>query len=452
MDVPKAAEEALRLHRLIEPGQGVIAAVSGGADSVALLLCLHSLGPKLGFSLFAAHLHHGIRSASADGDLDFVRALCHRLGVPLYAKRADVPGLAKAAGQGLEEAGREARYAFLEEARQHFGADCIALAHHADDQAESILLHLFRGSGRSGLVGMRFQRGPLIRPLLGVRRQDIETYLTGLGQPWRTDETNLLAETCGRNRLRLELLPYIEENINPAVVSALTSAAALMAEDEEYLLSCAQRELDAARTDRGYDRARLFALPPALRSRCLRLALGEAGAQKDVERKHIALLTRLLTARTGAHLDLPGAKADISYESLLLSPALQEAERPFFCLPLALEGDTETPWGVFRVCAYEGPLVKDPAVAIWDADKLGADLWVRPRRPGDRFFPLGAPGQKKLKDFFIDKKAPRDLREGPMVFDGINALFVPGFGIAQSVKVDETTRRKLRVTYQQNQD
>lgn len=451
MDVLKAAEEAIRLHRLIEPGQGVVTAVSGGADSVALLLCLHTLAPRMGFSLFAAHLHHGIRGSGADGDMAFVEALCLRLCVPLYTKRADVPALAWASGQSLEEAGREARYAFLEEARQHFGAARIALGHHRNDQAESLLLHLVRGSGLNGLCGMRWVRGDLIRPFLDLRRQDVEAYLSGLGQEWRTDETNLSPANGSRNRLRLELMPYIEKNLNPQAVSAMAGAARLLAQDEDCLISLAREALEASRQDEGYDRGRLLALHPALRSRALRLALGEAGANQDIEKRHIALLTQLLEARTGAHLDLPGAVANISYGTLFLSPAAKAPQQPLFRLPLRLHGETHTPLGTFTATAYDGPLVKDPAVAILDADKLGPELWVRPRQPGDRFYPLGAPGHKKLKDFFIDKKAPRSLREGPMIFDGANALFVPGFGIAEDVKVDENTRRKLRVTYQANQ-
>lgn len=449
MDALKAAEEAIRLHRLIEPGQGVVAAVSGGADSVALLFCLHTLAPKLGFSLFAAHLHHGIRGAAADADLDFVASLCKRLAVPFYAGHADVPALAKAAGRGLEEAGREARYAFLEEARLHFGADCIALAHHMDDQAESLLLHLFRGSGLAGLCGMRPRRGNIIRPLLSARRQDMEAYLTLLGQPWHTDETNLSAATGRRNRFRLELLPYIEKNINPQASAAISGTAALLAQDEDYLQTQAKAALEAARKGQGYDRAALRGLPPALQGRALRLALGEIGVEKDTERRHIDLLTQFLEAQTGAHLDLPGAAADIAYERLLLSPAEPRRGPLFFRLPLQLEGCTPTPMGVFFAETYQGPLIRDPKVAVLDADKLPEELWVRPRQAGDRFFPLGAPGRKKLKDFFIDRKAPRYLREIPMVFSGEHALFVPGFGIAEEVKVDKNTRRMLRITYQE---
>lgn len=452
MDVCKAAEEAIRANRLIGPGQGVVAAVSGGADSVALLMCLHALAPRLGFTLYAAHLHHGIRGESANEDQSFTQALCQRLGVPFYTARADVPALAKALGQSLEEAGREARHAFLEEARLHFGAERIALAHHLDDQAESLLLHLFRGSGLAGLCGMRAARGALIRPLLGVRRQDIESYLLAEGQPWRTDETNFSAEAGTRNRLRLELLPYVEHRLNPNAARALAGTAQLLAQDEDFLLALAQKELSAARNARGYDRARLFALAPALRSRALRLALAEAGAKRDVERRHVDMLTNLLSAGTGAHLDLPGVLADISYESLLLSPAREKSARPAFCLPLSLNGETQTPLGVFFVSAYDGPLARDPAVAILDADKLPAELWVRPRQPGDRFFPLGAPGHKKLKDFLIDRKVPRELREGPMVFNGTNVLFAPGLGISEEVKTDEATRRRLRVTYMQTID
>ena len=449
--VERAEERALKALQgmgIAWEGQGILAAVSGGADSVALLRCLHALRPRLGFRLYAAHLDHGIRGEEARQDAEFVQALCQALGVACHVGRADVPALAAAQGLSLETAARQARYAFLEEAMAHFGAQWAALAHHGDDQAETLLLHLFRGSGGRGLCGMEARRGPYIRPFLGLGRQALEEYLKGLGQPWRTDATNLSPDTGLRNRLRLELLPWLAAHVNPRVSSALCRTAELLQADEDYLSAAARQALEEARLAQGFDREKLASLHPALGSRALGLALAEAGAGQDISQRHIQLLSALLSGPTGAHLDLPGVKADISYGALLLTPAAQAPATPAFCLPLQLTGLTPTPLGDFLAGDYAGPLLRDPYTALMDRDKLPpGPLEARTRRPGDRFYPLGAPGRKKLKDFYIDKKAPRALRQGPGIFQGAEALFLPGFGISERVKVDGGTRRILRVEY-----
>lgn len=444
MDLTQRVQAAMTALEPCWPGKRVIAGVSGGADSVALLCCLHALAPALGYQLYAAHLHHGIRGAAADADLAFVAELCQRLEVPLYQERLDVPAMA---GSGsLETAARDARYGFFQRARTAFSGDYVALAHHRGDQGETLLLHLFRGSGLKGLCGMAPRRGPYIRPLLHVGRPEIEAYLRFLGQPWRTDATNLLPDGGTRNRIRLVLLPYIAQYINPGVEQALARTAASLAQDEAYLMEQSRAALEEARRPDGFDRHRLAGLPPALRNRALLLALEEAGACRDISQSHVDMLCALLEGDTGKHLDLPGAQADIQYDLLRLSPACQEADEAF-CIPLALEGATRTPMGIFYAQAYRGPVVKDPYVAILDADKLSAGLVVRRRRPGDTFFPIGGPGRKKLKDFFIDRKTPRPLREGPILFCGKDALFIPGYGIGDGVKVDAHTRRMVRLDY-----
>ena len=433
-------------HDLLRAGSSVVAGVSGGADSVALLHTLWSLAPAMGLRLYAAHLNHGIRGAAADADEEFVRGLCEFYGVPLYRGHADVPSLAHSRGQTLEQAGRDARYGFLEEARRYFGADVIAVAHHMDDQAETLLLHLARGTGLRGLTGMRPKRGRVIRPLLALRRSEIEAYLLQEGLAFCTDETNLLREGT-RNRLRLDVLPYLAEYVNPAIVPSLSATAELLAQDEAYLCKEAAAALAKARRgEHAYDRAALLALPPALQSRAVRMALAEAGAAQDIARIHVEQVSALLGARTGARLHLPGADAWVNY-SLLHIGTWKKAEA--FELPLAYSGETSTPGGTFF--AEETPvgsLVREPFTACFDADKLPAQgLCVRTRLPGDRFFPLNAPGRRKLKEFFIDKKVPREKRDMPLIACGQEILFVPGHCISDTVKVEEKTTRILCVTY-----
>lgn len=437
-------------HNLLETGSSVVAGVSGGADSVALLHTLWSLAPSLGLKVYAAHLNHGIRGTSADSDEEFVRGLCEFYGVPLFRGHADVPSLAKSHGQTLEQAGRDARYDFLEEARLHFNADTIAVAHHMDDQAETMLLHLTRGAGLTGLAGMKPRRGRVIRPLLPLRRSEIEDYLFQEGIAFCTDETNLLRDGT-RNRLRLDVMPYLAEHINPAIVPTLCATAELLAQDEAYL-----RELTAAalvktrRKPNAYDRAALAALPPALLGRAVRMALADAGAATNIERVHVEQVIGMLGARTGAQLHLPGIDAWVDYALLRLG-TMPAVKLPAFEAPLARAGETQTPMGVF--IAEEVPaeaFVRDPFAAYFDLDKLpreGEPLTVRMRRPGDRFFPLNAPGRRKLKEYFIDKKVTRTARDVPLVTSGQEILFVPGFCIADPVKVDDATARILRVTF-----
>ncbi len=428
-------------HGLLKAGASAVAGVSGGADSVALLHMLRSLG----YTVYAAHFNHGIRGAEADEDEAFVQRLCAGLCVPFLAGRADVPALAARSGQTLEQAAREARYAFLEEARIHFGADSIAVAHHMDDQAETVLMHLVRGAGLSGLVGMQPRRGRVIRPFLCLRRSELEAYLAREGIPFRTDCTNLLRGGT-RNRIRLDVLPYLSEHVNSGAVPAICSAAELLGQDEAYLSSAARSALEKARrAPHAYDRAALAALPPALLGRAIRMALADAGAAVDVTRAHVARAAALLGGGTGALLRLPGAEVRVEYS--LVRFGAPEKGAALFSVPLARSGRTETPAGVW--IAEEVPpaeFAPDPFTACFDLAKLGEGaLTVRTRMPGDRFFPLNAPGRRKLKEFFIDKKVPRAMRDIPLIAMGQDILFVPGHCIADTVKVDENTARVLRV-------
>ncbi len=431
---------------LIPRGSAVVAGVSGGADSVALLRVLTLLAPEMGFSVYAAHLHHGIRGKSADEDEAYVAELCERLSVPLCRERADIPRLAREHSHTAEQEGRIVRYAFLERAREHFHADFIAVAHHADDQAESVLMHLMRGSGLAGLTGMRAKRGDLIRPLLCVRRSEIEAFLEEEGIPFRTDETNLVPEGT-RNRARLEIIPYIEKHINPAFTETLNSTAELLRRDEDYLSLEARRALDLAAREGGYDRQALAELPVPLQARAVRMALADAGAAVDIERAHVERVREHLGARTGAVLQLPGAEVRVSYGLVFFEKPGKKA-REEFELPLIVPGVTKTPDGEFHaVFAGDVSVAADPYIAFFDADRLPPFITVRRRRPGDRFHPLGAPGGRKLKECFIDRKLPREMREVPLIVSGAEVFFAPGYGIAEAAKVTSDTTRVLRVEY-----
>ncbi len=439
--------EYAKQHGLFEAGSTVVAGVSGGADSVALLHILRALEEEFSIRVAAAHFNHCIRGRSADEDEAFVKALCESLSVPLLCGRKDVPKAAKEEGKTLEQAARDLRYAFLEEARQHFGAASIAVAHHMDDQAETVLMHLIRGAGTAGLTGIQPKRGKTIRPLLFLRRREIEAYLAENGIPYRTDETNLLREGT-RNRIRLDVMPYLSAHLNENAAENIASAAALLREDDSYLCMEAEKALLAAKRDENaYDRASLSALPAPIRSRALRCALALAGAERDVEKKHIDALTVFLGAQTGRSISLPGLRAETEYALVRFLQA-EEAETGAFQLPLRLSGETKTPLGSFfaeEIAAAD--FSPDPFTAHFDMAKLPGDLTVRTRLPGDKFFPLNAPGRRKLKEYLIDKKVPRRERDVPLIAAGEDVLFLPGFTVADTVRIETGTERILRVRF-----
>ena len=471
-------------RELIKPGDTVVAAFSGGADSTALVAALSSLRDELGFSLVAAHYNHSIRK-NADGDEEFSRDTAARLGVPFVSEKGDVPAFAEKNGLSLETAARLLRYGFLYRVKEKYGAASVATAHHAGDDAESILLHLFRGSGMAGLTGIRKKsvidlslhsgvpglegegekKLVLIRPLLSLSKEELAAFLRETGLSHCEDETNF-ASDAARNYLRLEILPRIRENVNPAVEKNLVRMAEIIAEDEEYLYSAAREALEKARAgepDKGYSAAALAALPAPIKKRCLRLALSECASLVDVEKKHLDALTELIGMQSGAALDLPHSRARISFGRLVIEKAFPSekeedagenagnAEEEY---PLPLEnGEYATPLGTFSVTllsaeeAAGADLRADRNTAYMDMDALGGkSLAVRRRRPGDRFRPINCEWRVKLKDFLISRRVDEKLRDAlPLVVCGGEIVFIPGVTVSETAKITENTVRAVRI-------
>lgn len=307
-----AVRRSLREFGVPAPGETVVAALSGGADSVALLHALHSAAPRMGFRVVAAHLDHGLRAGSG-ADAAFCRNLCERLGVSVHMGSADVRGRARREHAGLEDAARKERYAFLRKVAWQEGAAAVALGHTRDDQAETLLLRLLRGSGSAGLGSIRARRGDLIRPLLAISRADVLAHLAAHGLDWREDASNAdLA--IARNRVRHELLPYLEARVNPQARRTLARTAALLADEAAWFEAEAGRRLPSmsrpVADGIALDRAGLRALAPALARHVLRRALREAGGLRGVSALHVERLLRLAVARDGARrrLPLPGAR------------------------------------------------------------------------------------------------------------------------------------------------
>lgn len=293
-DIIQAVKSAIREYDMLENAKCVCAALSGGADSVSLLRALCSLKEELGVAVCACHLNHGLRGEESDGDERFCRELCGIMGVPLYAEKIAVSDLAQK-HESLEETARKARYAFFERALAHFetefGECTLATAHNANDNAETVLLNLTRGTGLLGLCGIPPVRGlggrRVIRPLLRCTRGEIEEYLRSLGQGYVTDKTNL-SEDYTRNKIRRRVLPELEE-INPSVTETIGRMTRLLRADGVFLEELAQRALDEAREGRGWNAAMLAELPEPVRSRAIRGILIEGGVEPSALRIETAV-------------------------------------------------------------------------------------------------------------------------------------------------------------------
>lgn len=423
------------------PKESVLVALSGGADSTALLLSLNDIfcEGKIG-GLFAAHLNHGIRGESALRDQQFCAALCERLSIPFYTETVDVPGFAKERGKSLELAARELRYAFLERARIRFQADVIATAHHQDDQAETLLLHLIRGSGLTGLCGMQPRNGVIIRPLLRVSRDEIVTFLHELDETYCEDETN--AETAAmRNRIRHEIMPQLAQ-INPSIAQTLGKTAELIAQDEALLTSLAEEAEAVISFGDGLDRKALCELEEPIASRIVRKRIYECCGQ--VSQADIRRVLALLSAQTGTEIELHGrVSAWTDAQVLRIGEHPDTAEYEVLFVP---EGETITPRGTFfseHVTSWKRP--EDGYEAYLDLEKLPEDLVVRSRREGDRFYPLGAPGERKLSDVLTDKKIAREMRDMPLLCHESQVYYAAGLTISEHAKVTPDTREILHI-------
>ncbi len=434
----------------------VLVGVSGGMDSVALLHALWLLRDELGIHVEAAHFHHGIRAEAEEEQL-FVEGLCRDLSVPLHLGRADVPVVAGERGVSLEVAARDARHRFFREIMAERGIQRLALAHHRDDQAETVLLRLIRGAGPDGLAAMApVEDSGIVRPFLCVGRAEIRDWCVQNGYTWREDASNA-DTTIPRNWVRHVLLPMMEQRLNPQAAGALCRAAELLREDSRYLNSLAETVLArAAELPGGGVSAPvedLAGLPWPVQSRVIRQMARRAGIDSDVELCDVLEMSSLLgEGKTGRRLDLGGGAVALREAgALVIMPAMPETQR-WEPVPLAVPGDTAACGGLFRcrlLDAVPADLQDHPAnVQYFDADRFPDGVAARSRAGGDRFHPLGAPGGKKLKDHLIDRKVSRFARGGlPLLACSADVLWVVGVGIADAVKVTAQTARVLKIEF-----
>lgn len=416
----------------------ILCAVSGGADSVCLLHVLWEQRQKAGFSLHAAHYNHQLRGEASQEDAAFVSALCRQLDIPCHMGSGDVRRAAESSGQGLEETARRMRYEFLQETADALGADRIATAHTADDNVETILMRLVRGSGLAGLCGIPPRRGTIVRPFLAVSRQDILAYLDKHRLPHREDESNGDL-TYTRNRLRHQVLPVLRD-LNPSLCSTVSAAARSLRQDNDYLNAAAARSrgvLQTAGKNRVVSRQALLALPPALSSRLIYGALDELGVgRKDISAVHIAAIFRLLEREDpSGRITLPrGIVVQRVYEELLFT-AESDFSDSFSPIPLPERGQIHLPhlpWTI-TVTPCIAPAAPSTGTQFFLCrEQLDQEpLMIRPRKSGDTILLPRRNGTKSIKKWMIDAKIPRHLRELiPIFASETQVAAVAGLGSA----------------------
>lgn len=455
----------IRGRGLLNGGERVVAGVSGGPDSVCLLHILHSVSDELGIKLFAVHVNHMLRGSEADRDQEYVREFCTRLGVPLYESSVDVGALARQKGISIEEAGREARYRELERYALKAGASAIAVAHNKNDQAETVLMNILRGTGLDGLKGMEYRNGIIIRPLLDIERREIEEYCAENGLNPRVDGTNLLP-VYTRNKVRLELIPYIEKLFGTDITAGICRLSAIARDDIGFLECVSRRAYSECRLERAPGRVALDTeglkkLHEGIRKRVVRMAVEELkGDLKGLEHVHVENVIDLASkGRTGSRVHLPcGIRAGISYGRLVFRLEPESEGTADFEKPLEIPGTTFLGafGGKIEAAVDESPggrylkhgVSRCSLDQIFDYEKLKKGINIRNRREGDVFKPFKSKGTKKLKEYMIDKKIPREIRDAiPLAAQGKEIIWIIGYDVSDKFIADENTNSVLKLEY-----
>lgn len=418
----------------------ILVALSGGADSVALLLEMRRLAEEGSIhAVAAAHLNHGIRGRDAEDDANFCRELTESLSIPYFEEYAHVPSVANARKLSLEEAAREIRYSFLERIRSENGFSCVATGHHADDQAETILMHIIRGSGLDGLCGMRFRRGTLVRPFLHIPRERILDFLREREQSYCKDLTNADTKYL-RNAVRTELIPLLEK-WNPHIRDTILRMSQNAALDSEYLSEVSERTYQEI-----LRRDRIAALETPIRMRVLKRYLPyDSFEQTDLE-----TLDTLLTAQTGSRRDLKnGFYAWVDANRLYT----EKQEQVPYQVELRSGEIVRIPTGtLFMETAGPESFQPDACTAYIDCSRVHGKLIARSMREGDRFTPLGLNGSKLLSDYFTDRKVPRFRRNTPVVCDDEGILFVAGHTVDERARVTDNSKQLIKIVYEEDTD
>lgn len=455
MDARSTVLKTIEEHKLIQSGDELVLGLSGGPDSICLLHILASLQQKLNFKLYALHMNHQIRGKEADEDMRFAVQSCKDLLVPITVKIANIPALAKKMGLGEEETGRKIRQQALQtkaKALKEEHPDShvkIVLAHNKDDQAETVLMRIVRGTGVHGLAAMDYQRKDgLIRPLLDTPRSAIEEYCKENNLNPRIDSTNRSTEYT-RNKIRLELIPSIEKEFNPNFKDGLVRLAAAARQDDQFITDFARRKLPAIKDEKDWNSIpvkQMKDMDQAVAQRVIKMMFARVGLKQDIASIHINNLLGALSSEKPVTIEFP--KNYI---------AQVEGGYIYFKDPNKVVKEKKTYKVYCSVIASEDMPKLDSLGkhrCVLDAEKvlaLNCDLYVRNRRAKDFIKPLGLGGTKKISDYMKDSKIPREEREDiRLLCADKEILWVEGYSVSETCKVDMDTRYGLVVMIQED--
>jgi tRNA(Ile)-lysidine synthase len=443
-------------------GESVLIGLSGGPDSVCLLHILHDIRDAFKLTLNAVYVDHGLRPDETGQEISFCKRRCEDLDVPFVTKSIDVKSYAREQKMNVQEAARLLRYWTFDQAAHEMNAAKIALAHTSDDQAETLLMRLFRGSGPRGLAGIPPVRKNIVRPLIETERKDIERFLDDRKIGFMVDSSNA-KEHYLRNRIRLSLVPLLKE-LNPDITETLSKTAEILRDEEKYfefIVTKTLMKLISRKTD---SRIELFLTPleameKVILRRVLRRVLEETKSLRGISFIHIEdIISLIKRGKAGDRLYLRGEIRTIKgYSTLILT-----SEPPLTLTTCSLEIPGETilrEAGVLIKASISEPPVEhqgsglEADIGLFDADKLAFPLIARPREDGDFFHPAGFGKRKKIQDFFVDEKVPRDERDStPLIVSGEDIIWVLGYREDDRFKVTEATKKVLRLEVKKIRD
>ena len=452
----KTASETINKYNMLQKGDTILAGASGGADSTALLHFLTRLRDEYELKLCAVYVNHRIRGEEAYEDAHFAEELCSALNVEFFYEEADVPEFARANRISEEEAGRILRYRIFNEILEKKGGGKIALGHNLNDNAETVLIRLARGTGPKGLEGIPPVRDNIIRPLIECSRELIEKYCAENDLEFKTDSTNLM-DIYSRNKIRLGVMPVLAE-LNPNAAENILNTANLIKEENSYIEKMSGKAYTSCvLKDEGgkvsLDLGKLRSFDDIILKNVLRKAvLSARGSLKDISSAHIDILSGLMAKGTGKSVSLPGIRAEISYGKLNIHPANEEKKSEPFCVPLEINSTV-------RIENIQKKIILELKNKKFDKnehnlytktfnyDKIKGSLEFRTRKSGDFIRIKGAESGKSLKKYFIDSKIPVSQRDSiPLVACGSDILWICGWRISDYYKADENTLNLLFIT------
>ena len=463
----KTVQKFIDKHNMIQKGDRIVVGVSGGADSVCLFHVLLGLTPEYDLTLFVVHVNHGIRGTEAEEDEAYVKELCLAHNISCDLIKADVKALAVREGLTEEEAGRKVRYKAFYDCFHKNKCNKIAIAHNRNDNAETILFHLFRGSGIKGLTGIPAVREEIIRPLLDTGREEIEGFLGENGISYQTDKTNL-TQDYSRNKIRHQIISFAQEEINKRAIEHIVGASKKLSEIDCYLEKNISSAYDTAVTYLEYNNAyeinieKLRQEDPVIQKGIIRKSLmGLSNWLKDVEALHIELILELAEKQVGKVINLPyGILAARDYHTITLKIApfqyknkedSKSLEVPGW-QPLEIPGEVTIPQTNqilhIKLIKYKKSMIipRNGCTKWFDYDKIKNTVLIRTRQEGDYIQIDSAGSRKKIKSLFIDEKIPKEKRDLlPLLADGAHIMWVIGGRISEAYKVNEDTKVILEI-------